>query len=394
MEMLSRLVLRLEPDKVETIFNKALELYRNDYIVRNPSLTDPVHSLLKRSWEALPEDRRTAHILDVLGAPIFGMDNFPGDGSRYPEPGNLLEDDLPPPVRTGRNEGRWQEIISLLVRALHAGGEARKRASIRVASVALWKRLNEAEAVDVSQALWSEQHTGPNDLPGETELFEWGFSCFPSRSRGWRNKRFRCKWLPTSSTPQENVTSLDDMLSQVGKAISGLKIHGCSLSLSEEERSYLVEVVKQWSDSLVPSHPVRYFEHQLREPTRQALNGLRTVISEIKIPEDIGEKLYKKVQKLNESGIPAFGLIAGLVKAMPNQLDKFASTMRMGLVSESEALGEGAAAGLYHWLTTSAGVASQIQPPPDDLVREIGIMIAARRQGSLSAGSADCQMGV
>ena len=57
--------------------------------------------------------------------------------------------------------------------------------------------------------------------------------------------------------------------------------------------------------------------------------------------------------------------------------------MRMGLVSDNVDLAEGAAVGLHHWLMASAEAASQIQPPPNDLVREIGIMIATRRKKAL-----------
>ena len=384
MEVLSRLVLRLEPKRVETIFDKALEHYRNRQVAQEPWLADPVRSLLKRSWEALPEDRRTAHALDVLGAPILGMDNFTSDWPHYPEPGELLQDDLPPPVRTDENEGRWQEIISFLVRGLLDGGDARKRAAHRIVSVALWKRLNETEAVKVAQALWNEQHTGPNDFPGETELFEWVFLLLPEPEPGLAEKRFRHKWLASKRAPQEKAPSLDDILWQVGMTMFHLKNHERLLSLSQYERSYLVEVVKQWSDIPLPRHYVPFFESQLYEPIRNALKGLPTVIAEIKIPGDIGEKLYQKMQVLNDSGIPAFGLIAGLVKAMPNHFDELALLMRTGLAAENEALAKGAATALYHWLTTSDRVASQIQPPPSDLVREIGIMIAARRKGPLS----------
>ena len=97
----------------------------------------------------------------------------------------------------------------------------------------------------------------------------------------------------------------------------------------------------------------------------------------------IGEKLYGKVRDLNESGILGFGLIAGLVKALPNRFGDLASTMRVGLVSENVYIAEGAVVGLHHWLATSAEGISHIQPPPDDLVREIGIMIATRRKKAL-----------
>jgi hypothetical protein len=383
MEVLSRLVLRQEPEKVETIFNKALEYYRNDHVAREFWLDAPVRNLLNRSWETLPEDRQTARALDLLSAPIVGLDNFNTDSNNYPDPGNLLQNALPPPARTGDNESRWQEVVSLLVRGLRTGGEARKRASCRIAPVVFWGRLTEAESSQVAQALWDEKYTSPNDLPGETLLFDWAFLLFPEPELGLAEQRFRCKWLTTSNAPQEDAPSLDDILWQIGKTISYLKDHQRSLELSEDERSYLIEVVEQWSNTPVPRHFFPFVESELREPILQALIGLRTIISELQIPGPIGEKLYKKVQGLNESGSPGFGLIAGLVKALPNRFDDLASTMRMGLVSENVDIAEGAAVGLYHWLTESAEVASHIQPPPNDLVREIGIMIATRRKKAL-----------
>ena len=117
-----------------------------------------------------------------------------------------------PPIRAGDNEGRWQEVISLLVRGLRAGGEARKRASLRIVPVAFWERLTETESSRVAQALWSENHTGPNDLPGGTLLRDWVFLLLPEPEPGLAVQRFRRKWLATNSSPQENAPSLDDIL--------------------------------------------------------------------------------------------------------------------------------------------------------------------------------------
>lgn len=384
MEVLSRFVLRLEPDVAGTIFDEALELYRNDSIAQDPWLAGPVRNMLKRSWESFPKSLQTVRVLDFLSAPIVELDNFTAHNLFYPDPGYFLQVDLPLPIRTDANEGRWQEIVSLLVRGLRAGGEARKRASLRIAPVSLGGRLTETELSQAAQALWSEKHTGSNDLPGETLLVDWVFLLLPEPEPGLAERRFRCKWLDSSSVLKENVSRLDDILWQVGVAMSDLKHCGHSLTLSEDERAYVIEVIEQWSDTPVPRHIFPLMESPLREPTHRALDGLPAVISEIKLPEHIGEKLYKKLHNLNETEIPGFRLIAGLVKAMPSRFDDVALLMRMGLVSDNVTLARNAIAGLYHWLTTSTEVASQIQPPPNDLVREIGIMIAAtRRKGSL-----------
>ena len=380
-EALSRLVLRLEPEMAEAIFNKALELYRNDHVARDLWLSEPVRNLLRRSWEALPEERRTAHVLDVLGAPIVGLDNLADAEPRYPDLEELLilQDDLPSPVRTDDNEGRWQEIVGLLVRGLQAGGEARKRAASRIVSAACLERLTEAESSQVAQALWSEKYTRSRTLPGETELLDWVFFLLPEPEPGLAEQRFRQKWLDASGLPQENAPSPDDILWQVGYAISGLKINRRPLFLSDAEQSYLTAVVERWLETPVPHDFFPPMESQRREPTRRALDGLPSVLAAIHISESLGEKLFEKVQDLNQSKMPGFKLIVGLVKAMPNRLGEFSMWMRTGLAAEDDTLAGGAAAGLYDWLTTSADADSQTPPPPDDLVREIGVLIAMRR---------------
>ena len=254
---------------------------------------------------------------------------------------------------------------------------------LRIAHVELEKRLKEAELPRVAQALWSEKYTGPNDLPGETLLLDWVFIALPAPKSGLGEKRFRRKWLTANSTPQGDAPSLDDIIWQVGNAISGLKNRRRSLDLSEDERSYLTEVVKQWSDTPVPVQGFPFTANQPDEPTRRALKGLPSILAEIQIPESIGEKLYNKMKSLDESELSRFRLIAGLVKALPNRFDELVSMMRMGLVSDNVDIAEGAAVGLHHWLMTSAEAASQIQPPPNDLVCEIGIMIATRRKKAL-----------
>ena len=138
MEVLSRLLIRLDSDAVEAIFDKALEYYGNAHVARHPWFAGPVDNLLRRSWEVLPENRRCDRVLDLLSAPIVGIEGFTSSMARYPEPGHLvIQDDLPPPDRTDDNEGRWQALVRLLTRALREGGGARHRASIRIACVGL-----------------------------------------------------------------------------------------------------------------------------------------------------------------------------------------------------------------------------------------------------------------
>ena len=381
-EVLSRLVLRLESDKAESVLDEALNLYRNREVAEEPWMAGPVYSLMKRSFEALPEERRNARFPDVLRAPIVGLDGFKARFDHYPDPGNLWLREFAEFTGAGVDEGSWGEMVKLLVRGLEAGGQARKRAALRVSSVPI-DRWAAVDAAQIAQALWYEPHLGSDGLPGGTLFYDWAFLVYPEPKPGTAERRFREKWLVRRDNLQEAAPNPHDILWQVGMAVAGLKVRKERLVLSENEQSYLVEVVEQWLDIPVPGHIGPYNDDRLWESTFHAIDGLRSLLSEVKIPGSVSEKLFDKVRALNESRIPGYVLIAGLLKALPNSLDEFVVMLKTGLASDDEDIARGAVEGLHHWARTSVRDDSQVQLPPIELIREVGVIIATRRKTTL-----------
>ena len=392
LEVLSRLVLRLEPEMVQEVLRRSLAYYQTETIARHSWMADPIRNLLTRSWEALPKEYRATFIFDLLGAPIVGlnMDIQPDLQYRYPDPGELLDDDLLPPVFTTANEGRQQEVLSLLVRGLRAGGEARKRASRRVTSKAFHKQLTEAQAPQIAQALWSEAYTDSDGLPGETSLRDWEFILLPAPDSTIAELRFRHKWLNPNNRARSDSLEPADILWQVGGAIRGLKASQQPLKLSDDDTSYLTDVVARWLDTEIPYHAIHheipFFAQQYQRPILRAISGLQSILTEINLPESIGDKLYKRVQTLNDAEMPGSLLVVGLVKALPqHRLPELILLIQKGLASESEEVARAATIGLHNWAVTSSDVDSRTQPPPDVLIHEIGIIITNRRKTSLDA---------
>jgi hypothetical protein len=101
------------------------------------------------------------------------------------------------------------------------------------------------------------------------------------------------------------------------------------------------------------------------------------------VPPDVADVLFSKAQALNTSGIPAFTLFAGLVKALAEKPDVLALQFRLGLASENTNVVEDAVRGLQTWLRLATGREAQVPEPPGDLVKEIGFAIAARRSSAL-----------
>ncbi len=404
MEVLSRLVLRLAPDMAEATLDRAIEWYRSPQVSQDSWLMTPLGKLLQRSWEAIPGDSRSHRALDLLATPIVGMDGFSAAiDSSYPDPGGFLRVEDLPPTRPPESDGQWHDVITSLVRGLDSGDEPRKRAAHRMFLVSRKGLLTEAESPAVAQALWSENYTVPDNLPAGTTLFDWVFLSLPEPLPGEAERRFRRKWLSgDTSKLRASVESsggafsvtigadpvrpdrIEEVLWNVGTAISGLRDHGRPLQLSCDERRFVVDVAKHWAsadDTRFP--PAPWFQDAVRTPTRWALSGLATILVEGLIPESVGEHVYKKVRLLTDSGTPGYELAAGLVRTIPARSEELLTWLRMGLASEDKMLASNAVLGTHLWLTAVAELGALSPSPPDDLLREVGFIIASRRSSAL-----------
>ncbi len=362
-------------------------------------------NLLRRSWEALPLDRRAERVLDILSAPIVGIDGFQAQfENRRPDPGNLLRGDSEPllPERANGNEERWQAVVKLLILSLGAVGAARGRAARRLLPVTSRNLLTKEELSQIGKALWAKEHTSDEGLPENTDLYDWTFLVLPEPKLGLADKRFRLKWLSvdpaklqhsassaggitTVSFPYEpaDPARLEDTLCNVGNAFSISRDRGGAFGLSSQERKHILDLVSLWAKADVPSYSFQLMQGMARKPTFLALEGLVLILAEAEVPESVGEDLFGKLKKLTESGIPGFGLIHGLVKTIPDRFDELQTWLRMGLVSDDAALVASAMSGLRSWLKASVDTGASLRRPPDDLLREIGLMISSRRSVAL-----------
>ena len=402
-EVLSRIVLRHDPAQVDATLKSALTHYSNRDIAGHPWLTRPLRNLLKRCWEALPERFRIDRVLLLLSAPIVGLDGFdtsPG-GHQHVDTGEiLLDQELSLPARTPENEEHWRDAVALMIRGLRHGGEARRRASIRVGLPDLSDRFTDAERSQIAAALWHSDYTGTDGLPQDTDLHDWAFLELPEPSAGLAEQRFRRKWFDKSALarvtrPESSgtyrislgpvtpgPTDLNGVIGQVGIALAQVSRRDCSLMLSEEDAELLGQYIDEWCDLEIPP-TVPGMEASMSELTRYGLIGLRSILRMIQVTDSTAAKLYDKLIKLNKSRIPAFELVGSLVKMLPERRGDLVMLMRMGLVTDDVDFAANAAVGLFRWLQETTNSASSDLSPPDDLTREIGVTIATRRRGML-----------
>lgn len=378
MEALSRLVLRLSPESVEQIFKQALSYYRMKELAREPWLGKPIGNMLSRAWESLPKSRQTNMILDIFSAPIIGLDGFTA-GQFYPDPGELPDDDdtLMPPRRP-ENEGCWNEIIRLIVCGLRSSIEARKRAASRLVRLTLWGCLTEIEKNSAALALWDKGYTDKDFLPGGTSLYDWTFLLLPESEPGLAEQGFRNKWLGPQVPKSEK--DVNELFMQVGYALMNLRKHHRPLSLTIEECDRLTKVVEAWTMQPLISAKDPFDNNKRHD----GITGLQFLLSEIHLPSSIAEALFTKVATLNQTDTPAFRIFHCLAKLLPDKISDITLAMRVGLSSNNMTQSEDAVLGLHFWLRAASDEALSIPTPPDDLLREIGVIIATRRSGVLN----------
>ena len=403
-EALSRLVVRLPADQVETTFGQALEFCQNHQLAKGTGST-AIRHLLHRSWDAMPGEYRRRRAIDILNAPIAGLDGpKPRIEYSWPDPADVLSQTGDMLQRTSENEPQCQTAISLTIRGLTSDMAVRYQASKRMGHLVLSGQLTEDETRKIAAALWDEQYTGPTELPTCVVFDDWEFLTFPEPVPRIADERFRHRWLsdngklvdsntieisPSSNNGlNHNPNDVKSRLWQVGCALHNLRQNGQQLELSDEEKHNLLQLVGTWADTPTPERFVldgltlgNIYAMQVREIAR----ALPEVIQEIHPPDTaLGEKIFQKMRSLIESQIPAFELAPSIVKTIPTRLEDVATMLRGGMTSDTRELAMNAISGTLLWLSESSEPKSGMPRIPDGLIREIGVSIMLRRSASLA----------
>ena len=385
LEVLSRLVIRMEPEQAETMLDLSLECYRNHPVLDEMMLHRALADLLKRSWEALPSDRRAIRAIDILRAPIAGLGEHSDVRTElYRDPGDVLRhSDITRPLVTA-NEDPWQAAINLLIRGLRSDGKPRTYALQRLVPLAISGVLTDEDNHAIAEALWSEEQLASADLPSlPVGLYDFVLLLLPEPSQGLAEERFRRRWLPTESVDVESVDTFQ-VLAQVGNALEGLRKRQRPLELSTEEKGLLLTLVRFWAEAPTPTGPPDLVVSLGGDAESDAMTGLTGVLSELAIPGDLGESIYARARELAGLGLQGFGLASVLTIVLPDRLNDFATWLRGGMVSGESRVARNAVDGLRLWTEATIDAERPLSPPPDDLLREVGLIIADRRVPALA----------
>ena len=392
LEVLSRLVLRLPSSMATQALDVGLECYRTDRVAQHVWLGPPLGNLLERAWEVLSKNHRANRALDLLIAPMAGLDNFAPDAN-CPDPGHFIGANDLPTERTSDNEEQFRAVVDLLIRGLRGNDDTRGRATFRLIPLVIANSLTEEESSGIAFALWQDSDPILHNLSSRNAPLDWVYLMLPEVNEGQAEQSFRTKWLTQVVAIQgQQEEDSSRLLTQVGSAVSGLRKRGRPFLLSNEDEqlvaAHIEALVEMFSSSSI----------SFTLGIHSAMSHVATLSAEITMPEQIAENLFRRVELIiGAPGHPkdswigqvsdirialAFAVIPGLVKAMPERFETMSLWLRTGLASEDDARPRGAMDALRSWLSASA--TSMSTPVPDELIREVGAIIASDRRVALA----------
>lgn len=383
MEMLARLSLRLKPNRAAEVLRKGLSIYGNPLFYSNDLFRQPIRHLLSWSWEALPDHTKMDLTLEILSAPIVGVDGFAPNPYGFIEPGTLIDHDIQSiPARNEQNNKKWSATVSFLVRALACGEEARTRAMVRIVEIALAGRLTPAEETKLAAAIWASDNSDHEGLPGESVLSHWMYLRLPEPEPGCAETWFRAKWMSAVELSELDDETLDNMLFHISDAMEQSRQYNFLFKLSSSDWEYLTSALSQWAATPPPRIVFPALQQERIQLMHNGIRGAARLLARVDVPETVAERLYSKHRQFADSNVPAMLLLVGLVRSLKTREAEIHTALRKGFSSADSPLVSDAALAMQFWLY-SAGQ-SMAPRPPSDLIREIGVIISTRRIDALA----------
>jgi tetratricopeptide (TPR) repeat protein len=170
-EVLSRLVVRLNGERAIEMFRKAVSLaHAPDWAYW--VLFEPLGNLLSRALLAVPPRERRGLLLEIVNLPLPDERGIHGQGGRGPlDEWPELMGSFPDRIGgRGSNEIRFAARVATLVSKIMNGDPlTRERAALRLACLQQRSSLTPQESISFGQALWSKRES-ESALPQHTNL--------------------------------------------------------------------------------------------------------------------------------------------------------------------------------------------------------------------------------
>jgi hypothetical protein len=388
LEVLSRVAVRLSPDDLRRLFEEATPYYRSPIFRRlSTFLGLPLSHLLARILESLPGSDILELLPRLFALPLPREVGSTGDEDRWSDPARLLPDwfDCTLEPAPGPRAPEWEGIIShLLIITRGVDVVDRGAAVSRLFQLLGWGILGEEERRAFATALWAPAQRDAFGLPQHTNLRPWVLLVMPEEQVG-QAKATLLHFIAQLSR-QGNVERYTS-LAEIGEILSHFLRLEIPIELSTEVQADLIALIDSWAAHRAQiRHPFERFGGRDRREL-EAVQGVAAISHYIPVSEELLGKIWDKAAAMDagrDGEVPAFPVYPLLVERKPDRTEELLDRLRRALISDREDAVQAAVHGIYVWISALERASQSPNPELDDLVRELGIGIAARRLVLLS----------
>jgi len=402
-EILARLTVRLGFEQLQPLWTLAVNLYHSPVLRQSPNLDRPLGNLFRSLILSCPRQDLEQRFRELMALPIPGSTSFSvAFPDSWPEVVGALTQRLsylPPRSQTDE----WVGITnSLLVAAGEAEPAVRGRAILRLWILHEYNYLTSSETERLGQVYWQKVNEN-SQLPDVRGLPRWICLVLPEPQPGLSVERFRQFAIVSNLPPAEGgIVDASGLLTDL---LHATKIPGRELSRrsprryvdwTASEAEALVDRMSEWwhaagraQVALVRSplpHDL-FGDSAFDERMTAVLDVLRyIVIPRLPSVSPAADKVLNLVADMEQYGTAVEAVLPALL--LLRQDPEAAPRLRRGLASADRARYVSALRGLIHWLEYQPplggqGEALALPPPPQDLLHELGGIIAGRRQPDL-----------
>jgi tetratricopeptide (TPR) repeat protein len=291
-EVLSRLVVRLDGGQALATFRKAVSLAHSPEW-RFWALFEPLGNLLNRALLAIPPRDRPGLLLDILNLPLpdeRGLHGLAeGPLGEWPEVLAHL------PARTGGRgldePGFTARVASLITKAINGDPLTRGRAVNRLCYLQQAGSLTPEEGVSFGKAVWSKRESD-SDLPQDTGLLAHALFDIPGRDKDDLTRVFRSKIVTTALSGSAGPDAIREIIGATRKRNDGSR----AFQLTSEEALKLLDLILDWQPRAVPIDLDRYNDKMMSVFGPALAESIFPAVDSEQLGQERMEKLFGRIE--------------------------------------------------------------------------------------------------
>jgi hypothetical protein len=400
--LLSRLVIRAAPETCSTILNRAMALFSSPAVQYSPSLPKPLNELFRSVILCISATELNERLIDLIALPIPGSSSFPVTFPEgWPEFFHDLIDRLPKTGRRSDSAGWTVAIRKLMDAAGDPNERVRGRAILRLFVLYRHGYLRPGEADELAQNYWGQEGK-PTTIPAVLGLSNRVCLAMPEPEAGIAVRIFRehvlgLKLQPLGGGVQDGNSPLCDWLNVTKIRRREEDERAVYVDWSEEDVGMMFEAIREWWESSGRAQSQRLSSTTFPESLtvgglRNRIHDVLNVLACIIIPRisptsALAAQVLSLVSNIQQQGLPTEAVLPALL--MIKDDPEITSRLRQGLASPDEHIYISSLRGLLYWLDNQPTNEilkdkPNLPPIPRDLVHELGVIVAVRRQPGLA----------